>query len=284
MLFRSLLKNISLSDGHPLMVTKVLCATDSKLKFKPTINRLILADATDAEESEESNRARSRRAPDTGGIKGKHVPEIPDHVLKTARNALDADGAVSVILKWKRIKNTEDRDIRPDELQQHKPNPRKGSNSSHKKGGKDQKKQKRRRLSVSHDEPSKARRITKTRKVAAGLKEPTVQVSIKDPDDEEPQWTDSDPDNSDDDAGETKNNKDDATTSSKTTAASGKKRRNKRKKRRFRVRRAGRKRRQARNADPKIRTIWDTGTDVEIIGKGWHIDHNWTGQDRKSVV
>ena len=270
------LKNINLSDGHPLMVMKVICAADVKLKFKDTYERLILADATDEYEAEESNLARARRGQTTEGIKGKHVPEIPEHVLKAARDASSGKGAVSVILKWKRIKNEENRDLRPDELQQ-KPNPKKESNHSQKKGGKETRKQKRRRLSLSHDEPSKKRRVTKTRQVTAGLKESTVQVSIKDPNDDEPTWTDSASDNSDDDAGETSDNIDNKTSTSKTTAASRKKRRNKRKQRRFKARRAGRKSRHTKGADPNIRTIWDTGTDMEIIGQGWHIDHCWTG-------
>jgi len=170
------------------MVMKVICAADVKLKFKDTYDRLILANATDEYAAEESNLARARRGQTTEGIKGKHVPEIPKHVLKTARDASSTKAAVSVILKWKRIKNKKNRDLRPDELQQ-KPAPKKESNPSHKKGGKETRKQKRRHLSLSHDEPSKKRRVTKTRQVTAGLKEPTVQVSIKDPNEDDPQWT-----------------------------------------------------------------------------------------------
>ena len=258
------------------MVMKVICAADVKVKFKDTHDRLLLADATDACKAEEANLARARRGQTTEGIKGKQMPEIPEHVLKTARDARSGNGAVSVILKWKRIRNEENRDLRPDELQQ-KPNPKKESNPSHKKGGKETRKQKRRRLSLSHDKPSKKRRVTKTRQVTAGLKEPTVQVSIKDPNDDGPQWTDSASDHSDDDAGETRDNNDNKTSTSKTTAASRKKRRNKRKQRRFKARRVGRKSRHTKGVNPNIRTIWDTGTDMEIIGQGWHIDHHWTG-------
>jgi len=135
-----------------------LCCLVWKIKFKDTYDRLILADATDEYEAEESNLARARRGQTTEGIKGKHVPEIPEHVLKTARDASSGKGAVSVILKWKRIRNKENRDLRPDELQQ-KPTPKKESNPSHKKGGKETRKQKRRRLSLSHNEPSKKRRV-----------------------------------------------------------------------------------------------------------------------------
>jgi len=110
--------------------------------------------------------------------------------------------------------------------------------------------------------------VTKTRQVTAGLKEPTVQVLIKDPNEDDPQWTDSASDNSDDEAGETRDNNDNKTSTSQTTAASRKKRRNKRKQRRFKARRAGRKSRHAKGANPNIRTIWDTGTDMEIIGQG----------------
>jgi len=253
-----------------------VCASDTKITFKDTVNKLLLADSADANESDEAHRTRSRRVPEAGGIKGNAVPDIPDHVLQTARNCNSAASAIGVILKWKRVKNEHNRDIRPDELQQHKPNSKKSSNSSHKKGGKDQKKQKRRRLSLGHNEPSKARRANKTRQVSAGLKEATVQVSIKEPEDPEPSWTDSDSDQSEK-VEETSNNIDNTSTNGNTTARSKKKRRNRRKQRRLRARRTGRKRRQARIADPKIRTIWDTGTDVEIIGKGWHIDHYWTG-------
>jgi len=270
------LKNVNLPDGHPLMVMKVICAADIKIKFKDTYERLILADATDEYETEESNLARARRGQTTEGIKGKNVPEIPEHVLKTAREMTSGKAAVSVILKWKRIKNEENRDLRPDELQQ-KPNPRKESNPSHKKGGKDNRKQKRRRLTLSHDGPSKKRRVIKSRQVTAGMKESTVQVSIKDPNEDEPHWTDSASDSSDDDAGETSDNKDNKTSTSKTKAASRKKRRNRKKQRRFKARRAGRKNRHARSADPNIRTILDTGTDVEIVGLGWHINHRWAG-------
>jgi len=97
---------------------------------------------------------------------------------------------------------------------------KKESNPSHKKGGKETRKQKRRRLSLSHDEPSKKRRVTKTRQVTAGLKEPTVQVSIKDPNEDDPQWTDSASDHSDNNAGETRDNIDNKTSTSKPTAAS----------------------------------------------------------------
>ena len=280
------LKNINLADGHPLMVAKLMCSMDTKLKFKETVDKLILADSADANESEESNRARSRRAPEnTGGITGKLVPEIPDHVLKAARAARNAQGAVALILKWKRIKNDENRDVRPEELLPNKPNPKQGSNSSHKKGGNDNKKggndhkkNRRRRLSIAHDRPSKARRLTKTRQVSAGLKEPTVQVSIKDPTESKPDWTDSDSDSSRGDAEETKDNNDNTTSSHTTTAVSSKKRRRSRsRKRRFKVRRTGRKRRQARSANPNTRSIWDGGTDIEVLGDGWHIDHHWNG-------
>jgi len=40
------LKNVNLPDGHPLMVMKVICAADIKIKFKGTYEHLILADAT----------------------------------------------------------------------------------------------------------------------------------------------------------------------------------------------------------------------------------------------
>ena len=270
------LKNINLSDGHPLMVMKVMCAADLSLNFKATHARMILAEASDDYESEESNMARARRGQTTEGIKGNQVPEIPDHVLKTARGANNAAAAVSVILKWKRIKNEENRDLRPDELQR-KPNPKQDSKPSPKKGGKEGRKAKRRRLSLSHEGSSKKRRVAKTRQVTAGIKEPTVQVSIKDPNDDEPQWPDSDSDNSDNETEETKDNIDNKKSTSKTTAASRKKRRGKRKQRQAKARRAGRNRRQARGAEPETRTIWDSGTDMEIIGKGWHIDHYWTG-------
>jgi len=101
------LKNINLSDGHPLIVMKVICTANVKIKFKDTYDRLILADATDEYEAEESNLAQAHHGQTTEGIKGKYVPEIPEHILKTARDACSAKAAVSVILKWKRIKNEE---------------------------------------------------------------------------------------------------------------------------------------------------------------------------------
>jgi len=55
------LKNINLSDGHPLMVMKVICAADAKIKFEDTCDRLILSDATDERKAEESNLARARQ-------------------------------------------------------------------------------------------------------------------------------------------------------------------------------------------------------------------------------
>jgi len=155
------LKNINLSDGHPLMVMKVICTTDVKIKFKDAYDCLVLADATNEYKAEKSNLARARRCQTTEGIKSKHVPEIPEHVLKTAQNASKAKAAVSVILKSKHIKNKENQDLHPDELQQ-KPYPKKESNPSHKKGDKDNRKQKRRRLLLSHDGPSKKRHVTKT--------------------------------------------------------------------------------------------------------------------------
>jgi len=101
------LKNINLSDRHPLMVMKVICAAGAKIEFKDTYDHLILANATDEYKAEESNLARAHRGQTTEGIKGKHVPEIPEHVMKTAQDASSAKAAVSVVLKWKRIKNEE---------------------------------------------------------------------------------------------------------------------------------------------------------------------------------
>jgi len=124
----------------------------------------------------------------------------------------------------------------------------------------------------------KKRRVAKTRQVTAGLKKPTVQVLIKDPnDDDDPQWTNSTSDNSDDDAGETRDNIDNKMSTRKPTVASRKKCRNKRNQRGFKARWVSCKSRHAKGVDPNIRTIWDTGTDMEIIGQGWHIDHRWTG-------
>jgi len=64
----------------------VICAADVKIKFKDTYDRLILADATNEYEAEESNLARACRGQTTEGIKGKHVPEIPEHFFELPRS------------------------------------------------------------------------------------------------------------------------------------------------------------------------------------------------------
>jgi len=102
-------------------------------------------------------------------------------------------------------------------------------------------------------------------------------VSIKDPNDNDPQWTGSASDNSDDDAGETRDSIDNKPPTSKTTAASTKKRRKKQKQQHFKARRASRKSRTAQGASSNIRSIWDTGTAMEVFRQGWHINHYWTG-------
>ena len=80
------------------MVVKVMFALDTKVKSKDTAEKLILADGADANQPEESHRARPRRTLDTEGITGKAQTRTPDHVLKAAREAKHSAGAVGVIL------------------------------------------------------------------------------------------------------------------------------------------------------------------------------------------
>ena len=197
------LKNIKLPHGHPLMIMKAICASETGIKFQETVNRLILAEATDDAKSAESRRAKSRRALETEGITGTLVPKIPEHVLKAARNADSAHAAVELILQWKQVRNDDDRDLRPDEL--NEPKPKQGSNSGLLKSGKG----KGRRPAIGHDRTSKNRRVTETRSATAGSQERSIEAATEDDDDLSCNSTSSASDTTDNDSEETMSNNDD---------------------------------------------------------------------------
>ena len=208
---------------------------------------------------------------------------IPDHVVERARNCATSRQAVGVILKWKKIKNEEGRDIRPEELRTDGDSNKQGSSHGKRdeanggKRGKDRKKggKRQRRLSISSDSPAKSRRTVKTRKTEAGTSASTAVVSIKDADDPDHAWTDSSSDN-DPDTEEANGNNDDKKNGSSKSRKTTKKARRKRK-RRLRVRR-NRKASLATTEFEPERIIWDTGTDFEVIGEGWHIHRRWKGR------
>ena len=63
-------------------------------------------------EHDDEQRVHSRRAHDHPKDPRKSdvaVPEIPDHVLEAARKEKDANGSVGVILRWKKLRNEENR-------------------------------------------------------------------------------------------------------------------------------------------------------------------------------
>ena len=197
------LKNINLPHGHPLMIMKVICASETGIRFQETVQRLILAAASDDAETAESRRAKSRRALETEGIEGTLVPRIPEHVLKAARNADSAHAAVELILQWKQVRNDEDRDLHPDEL--NEPKPDEGSNSGLPKNGEG----KGRRPSLGHERTSKNRRVTETRTATAGSQEHTIEAASEEDDDLSCNSTSSASSDDDDDSEETMSNNDD---------------------------------------------------------------------------
>ena len=277
------LRNIQLAGDHPLMVIKTICSSDDKSTFKKTIERLLRTDGQDSLEQNEQQNARARRVNDSSTQGSNTVPNIPDHVVECARNCATSRQAVGVILKWKKIKNEEGRDIRPEELRTDGDSNKQGSSHGKRdeanvgKRGKDRKKggKRQRRLSISSDSPAKSRRTVKTRKTEAGTSASTAVVSIKDADDPDHAWTDSSSDN-DPDTEEANGNNDDQKNGSSKSRKTTKKARRKRK-RRLRVRR-NRKASLATTEFEPERIIWDTGTDFEVIGEGWHIHRRWKGR------
>jgi len=146
------------------------------------------AEATDDAKSAESRRAKSRRALETEGITGTLVPKMPEHVLKAARNADSAHAAVELILQWKQVRNDNDRDLRPDEL--NEPKPKQGSNSGLLKNDKG----KGRRPAIGHDRTSQER---------------PIEAATEDDDDLSCNSTSSASDTTDNDSEETMSNNDD---------------------------------------------------------------------------
>ena len=101
------------------------------------------------------------------------------------------------------VRNDDDRDLRPDEL--NKPKPKQGSNSGLLKSGKG----KGRRPAIGHDRTSKNRRVTETRSATAGSQERSIEAATEDDDDLSCNSTSSASDTTDNDSEETMSNNDD---------------------------------------------------------------------------
>ena len=241
---------------------------------------------------DKQQRGRSQRLPDH--FKGKtksngSIPIIPGHLLDLIRK-VNISQAAGLILKWKNIWNVEKRHIRSDELRlndnidsNHRNNKqgyskdgkRKGGN--HKNDNKGNKNPIKRRLSIIAKEPARAttRRTVKTQNTTAGVTRTTVVVSIKDPGEmKDTMFTDlSSGDNTEtEEAVGNKDNKQSKTSKSKSTACKQWRTR----KWRFKLRRKTLLSVKAyRQEIERLQLVYSTGTDIEVVGRGWHIVHKW---------
>ena len=87
--------------------------------IKQNAGRMMRMGCNDDLEQENEQRVNSRRAHNHLKYPIKSdgaVPEIPDHVLEYARKSKDTNVLVGVILRWKKVRNEDNRDICPDKI------------------------------------------------------------------------------------------------------------------------------------------------------------------------
>ena len=120
-------------------------------------------------------------------------------------------------------------------------------------------------------------RTVKTRKITAGVPQTTSVVSIKDPD-EMKDTVFADLSSSDDtETEETEGNKDDKQSKTRKSKSPARKQR-RTQNRRIQLRR--KKLRSVKAYSQEIEELWliyDTGTDIGVVGRGWNIVHKWPG-------
>ena len=146
------------------MTMKTYCIADDNISFKQTFEIMLKSSCNDNMEQDDEQRVHSWRAqehPKDYINSDGAVPEISDRVLEAAWKAKDANESVGVIMGRNKVRNKDNRDIRPANIKSKgcSNHGKKNDYSNEKKSkGPDQwkylrgKNPKGRRLSISADE------------------------------------------------------------------------------------------------------------------------------------
>ena len=112
------LQNIQATEGSSIMTTKTLCVAEDIINYKENVDKLLKTALHNNFDQDKHKRGRYRRIPDQykGDTKSDGAtPTIPGHLLELIRKGTGHQLA-GLLIKRKKLRNKENRDICPDEL------------------------------------------------------------------------------------------------------------------------------------------------------------------------